>query len=458
MTRMHVVSALLTLGMVGSAHAESRATYRWVDPALLGAQWQAPSPANVSHIIYMNNCQPSGCTLHPGNDNSTTDTSSVPNSTSLVSAYQGSASQWQQLVDCVRQTYAPFNVQIVTSRPASGTNYHMAIVAGHASDVGEGAGVLGVSPFSCGYIPNSISFTFANEEPTNILDLCWTVAQETAHSWGLDHKYDNRDPMTYLTSGPAMKTFQNQAGACGEYSARQCNCTYQSTGSSQENSYALIMATFGSNVPDTKAPTVTFQTPASNASVMPGFGITANVSDDVAVASAELKIDGQSIKTLTGAPWAWNAPQTLGQGSHHVEIDAKDLAGNVGTAAIDVTYGSACTKNSDCMDSKDVCSNGHCVPGPGEPGGLGSTCMGNGDCMSSQCADDGQGHKYCVEQCDPMADKCPGGFGCVATGMTGVCWPGADNGGGGGCNSSGDGGVIILGLMFGAALITRRRR
>src|SRR5205823_2460141 len=128
------------------------------------------------------------------NNNSLTDTSSIVNGTSLVSAYGGSAANWAALVDCVKQTYAPFNVDIVTTRPAAGTNFHEAIVAGYAADVGESQGVLGVSPFSCGYIPNSISFTFANEEPTNVYDLCWTVSQETSHSWGLDHKYDDRDP------------------------------------------------------------------------------------------------------------------------------------------------------------------------------------------------------------------------------------------------------------------------
>ena len=66
-----------------------------------------------------------------------------------------------------------------------------------------------MSPFSCGYIPNAISFTFANIYGGDVDEICWTVAQETAHSWGLDHKFDNRDPMTYLPSGPSRKMFQN---------------------------------------------------------------------------------------------------------------------------------------------------------------------------------------------------------------------------------------------------------
>ncbi len=457
MKRHFALSAIMIVGTVGLAEAAPRATYRFTDPTLVGATWAAPAPDAVSHVIYLNNCEPNGCTLHPGNNNSATDTSSIPTAASQVSAYEGTDAQWQQIVQCVQQTYAPFNVQIVTTRPTSGT-YHEAIVAGHAADVGEPSGVLGVSPFTCGYIPSSISFSFANEEPTNIDDICWTVSQETSHSWGLDHKFDDRDPMTYLTTGPAQKAFQNSPGSCGEYSARTCNCTYAGTGSSGENAFALIMATFGSSAPDTTPPTVTINTPTNNASVMPGFGITATVSDDQAVAMAELRIDGTLVGTLTAAPWAWNAPTTLGQGSHHVEVKGYDLAGNTTIAAVDVTYGQSCSSGG-CSDSTQVCVDGHCVAGPDTSGGLGTACTMNSECASDSCGDDGSGHKYCVAPCDPtMNGGCPSGFGCVATGATGgVCWSGAADGGGG-CNSSGNSGAALMALGLEVLLVTRKRR
>ncbi|MBV8758645.1 MAG: hypothetical protein JO257_15270 [Deltaproteobacteria bacterium] len=456
-------TTLLTVALGSAAHADTkRATYRWTDPGRIGATYAAPEPATVSHVIYLNRCV-GGCTLHAGNDNSLTDTSSIPNGTSVVSQYSGTDAQWTQIVNCVKATYAPFDVQIVTTRPTSG-NFHEAIVAGHAADVGEGQGVLGVSPFSCGYISNSISFSFANEEPTNINDICWTVSQETAHSWGLDHKYDNRDPMTYLSSGPAVKSFQNQAGSCGEYSARQCSCTYQGTGSSAMNSYALIMATFGSSAPDTVAPTVHITSPANGAVVMPGFPINADAMDDRVVDHVQLKIDGQNVgNALTGAPFVWNAPMTLTGNMHHVEVDAFDSAGNMGSAAIDVSFPQGCMHDTDC-NMGQVCSNSQCVAGPGMAGGLGSTCTMNSDCASNSCADDGMGHQYCVDACDPAHSSCPAHFSCVDTGGGhGVCWPGGDNGGGGGggtggCNAGGGNAPMLLGLGFAAMLITRRRR
>jgi hypothetical protein len=455
MKRHFVLVAAMFLGTVGMAQGAPRTTIKWTDPSRMGATYEAPAPANVSHVIFMNRCT-GGCTLHPGNDNSLTDTSSIPNGTSSVSQYAGTAAQWQQLVSCVRATYAPFNVQIVDQRPASG-NYHMAVVAGRASEVGEQQGVLGVSPFSCGYIGNAISFTFANEEPSNINDLCWTVSQETAHSWGLDHKFDNRDPMTYLQSGPAMKTFQNQAGSCGEYSARTCSCTYAGTGNSQENSFALVMATFGSSAPDVTPPTVTITSPANNGSVMPGFAVRADVNDDIAVQKAEMRLDGTLTSTVMGSPWVWNGPANLSQGNHHVEITAYDLAGNTAKAAIDVAYGQSCTTGG-CTDASQVCVDGHCVAGPDSQGGLGTVCTSNAMCASGSCGDDGAGNKFCTSPCDPAMNGCPSGFGCIATGAAGgVCWPGADNGGGG-CNTGGSSGAVLCGLGFGAMLITRRRR
>lgn len=456
-------TTLLTLALGSAAHAERRVpTYR-IDPSEIGKPWVKPDPATVSHVIYLNRCV-GGCTLHAGNDNSLTDTSSIPNGTSIVSEYQGTAAQWQQIVNCVKATYAPFDVQITDVRPTSG-DFHEAIVAGHASDVGEGQGVLGVSPFYCGhYISNSISFSFANEEPTNIDDICWTVSQETAHSWGLDHKYDNRDPMTYLTSGPSVKTFQNQAGSCGEYSARQCSCSYPGTGQSAMNSYALIMATFGSNAPDTTPPVVHVTAPANGAVVMPGFPINADATDDRTLDHVQLKIDGQNVGSpLTAAPFIWNAPMTLTGNMHHVEVDAFDSAGNMGSAAIDVSFPQGCMHDTDC-NMGQVCSNSQCVAGPGMSGGLGSTCTMNSDCASGQCADDGQGHMYCVSSCTPGSSSCPSHFSCEDTGGGhGVCWPTGDNGGGGGgstggCDAGGGNGPMLLGLGFAAALITRRRR
>lgn len=450
---LFVVAALLTAtASVASADVMKRG-YVVVPPI------HDVTPATVSHVIFMDRCT-GGCTITNGSDG-TQNQSAIVNGTVTLGAFGGSDAQWQALVSCVRATYSPFNVTITDQRPASGA-YHHAVVAGTATQGGFSNGTLGVSPFSnnCSYIPNAISFSFANSMlnlPNPDVELCWTVSQETAHSWGLDHKFDKLDPMTYVENGAVQKVFQNQAGSCGEYSARACSCSYPGTGSSAMNSYALILATFGSGTPDTTPPTVSITSPTANAQVQAGFAVTVQASDDVAINKVELRVDNNLVDTKTSAPFNFVGPATLTPGTHHVEATAYDAAGNTAKAAVDVKNGETCTGS--CSDSTQVCDNGVCVPGPTSTGGLGAPCTNNTECMSGTCGDDGAGNKYCVTSCDPMNNTCPSGFGCVSAGASGVCWPGADNGGGGGCNTGGSaGGAILAGVGFAAMMMRRRKR
>jgi hypothetical protein len=459
--------ALLTVGTVGSAAAETQSniddapanplvtpwarpqpTYRMIDPGLPTLDGDGVSAA-VSNVIYLNNCKPNGCAVTPGNDNAMTNRSSIPSQSSTVTPFAYSDSNWQLVVDCVKATYAPFGVQIVTERPATG-NYHMAIVAGRPGDVQMQNGVGGVSPFSCGYIPNAISFSFANIYGGSVDDVCWTVAQETAHSWGLDHKFDNKDPMTYLQSGPSRKSFQNMAGPCGENSARSCQC-----GGSTMNSFQAIMQTFGSSTPT--PPTVAITAPKNGDIVPQGFAIRADIMDDVGASKAELRIDGNLVATVTSAPWVFNAPMSLGQGNHTIKVTGFDIGNTPADATITVSIGAPCTKPADCSNDTDTCVDGRCVAGAGVDGGLGDVCATSADCKSGQCGNDGQGNAFCVEACDPAKDACPSGFGCIVAGTGGVCWPGA--GDGGGCSTNNEGaGLSLFGLSLGALLLTRRRR
>ncbi len=466
-----IVSAgLMVFGLVGRAAADNNTldvpdnplqtpwsqplrTYQWVAdgvPSYNGYD-QVHAAAGFSNVIYLNNCKPNGCQMKVGYDNSLTNTSQIPNSNSTVQPFAYSDSVWQQVVQCVKQTYSPFGVQIVDQRPSSG-NYHMAIVAGRPGDIGQPNGVGGVSPFSCGYLPNAISYSFSNIYGGSVDDICWTVAQETAHSWGLDHKFDNRDPMTYLQSGPSRKQYQNEDGPCGEYSARSCQC-----GGSSMNSYKEILDTFGGNTPT--PPTITITDPMDGATnLQPKFPIKSMAMDDVGISKVELRIDGQLISTLEQAPFVWNAPADLAQGNHAIELTAYDVGGTPAKDTIHASLGMPCDTSSDCENATDVCVDGRCVRGSGVGGGLGTDCGNNTDCASGQCAADADGNHYCVEPCDPALNGCPSGFGCVAAGDGGVCWPGADSGGAG-CNAGGGqttGGLFLLGI--GLAFSLRRRR
>ncbi|MCE9574708.1 MAG: hypothetical protein K8W52_16285 [Deltaproteobacteria bacterium] len=405
-----------------------------------------------SRIIYLNNCKATnGCTVYAGNEDSRTQHSSIINGTIHLSKFAYSDSVWQQVVQCVKQTYAPFDVQITDVPPAAGVGHWENIVAGLPTEAGMQQGVGGVSPFTCGIIPNSITYTFANVYQGDVQQICWTVAQETAHSYGLDHEFLASDPMTYL-DGSYPKRFQDSAPRCGEYSARQCQC-----GSATQNSYKLILQLFGSPTPT--PPKVTIDDPANGAQVQAGFAVHASFQDDQGVDKTELYVDGKLAQTLSAPPYAYNAPGDLGSGTHHVEVRAYDLQGTPGSAFIDVVIGAPCSGDS-CGDGK-ACIDGRCVIGPGQPTGLGEACTGPADCASGQCASDGAGTMYCVEPCDPAASGCPGNFDCLATDANGhgVCWPGAGDGGGGGCAvDDSSSGALPIGLGFAFLMVGLRRR
>jgi hypothetical protein len=444
----------MTLGMVSAAFAAPKTAIKWTDESRIGSEWVGPDTAEaVSNVIYLNNCKPNGCAMKPGYDNATTNTSSIPDTTSTISAFTGSDATWQAVVQCVKQTYADFDVQVVTERPTSG-GYHMAIVAGTPGQVQMQSGVMGVSPFSCGYISNAVSYTFANLAPSDVAEICWTVAQETAHSWGLDHKYDNRDPMTYLSGGPTYKRFQNESGSCGEYSARSCQCQYNGS-TSKMNSFALITNVFGSSAPDTVSPTVKITFPTDGSQVNAGFPIKSEVTDDRTVVKVEIKLDGMVIKTLTDAPFNAQAPANLGQGMHKVEVIGYDRAMNKSTAVVNVQFGTVCATDSDCSEAGNVCVEGHCVAGPSMEGGLGTTCTDNESCSSGQCGNDGE-NSYCTTSCNPEQNACPSGFSCLdGGGGNGLCWPSE----GGGCDASGGGqGIAFMMLGLVGILIVRRKR
>lgn len=94
--------------------------------------------------------------------------------------------------------------------------------------------------------------------------------------------------------------------------------------------------------PDTTPPTVSITAPAPSATVSGTVTITASASDNVGVASVELRINSVLAATLTAAPYsfAWNST-AVSNGSHSIEVRATDAAANFATDAISVTVSNA---------------------------------------------------------------------------------------------------------------------
>lgn len=378
------VIALMATGLPAVAAAEverPRATYEVLDT--IGEEMAPSAEAAAAPTIFFIN--KNGGTYRPGNDDARSNYSSIISGVKTIAPWNVSAAGWTQVKSCLTTMFARWNVTITDVDPGTSTPHYELVIAGSPQNIGMQSGVGGVSPFTsnCGVIPNSIVYTFAEVYGTAYRDICETAAQEVAHSFGLDHEYLCADPMTYLYDC-GNKSFQNTAASCGEYSARQCQC-----GGSTQNSVTMLDARLGlagATVP----PMVAITAPGNNATVAPGFAITATATDDVSVARAELWIDGAQQGSDTQSPYAFTAPSSLGDGNHTIEVRAYDGGNAMGTASVTVTLNSG-GGGGGGGDEPDAG-----VPGPGDPdaGTGGGGGVGGGDDH-----DDGSGGGYVAAGC-----------------------------------------------------------
>ncbi len=84
----------------------------------------------------------------------------------------------------------------------------------------------------------------------------------------------------------------------------------------------------------TGGPMLSFNSPSDGASVGLGFQVVATV--DATATSVELQIDGNTIDTLTEAPFQFTTPTTLTTGAHTIELLASDANGGQSTQSITI--------------------------------------------------------------------------------------------------------------------------
>lgn len=415
----------------------------------------SPEPGTAfvppSRILYVNWCD-GNCVLTRGTDDSRTNKSSIISGTRTISPYVGGANLRAQILSCVQNAYARFNITVTDQNPGNVPHWE-AIAAGTPNQAGFSSGIAGVSPFTCGVIPNAITYNFLNLNPNDVLDNCWTIAQESAHAFGLSHEFDGRDYMTYNPT-PAAKSFVDQnlcigtQGCCQP--AQECQC-----GPTSQNSYQKILALFGTANPT--PPAVSITAPRQNEAVRGGFPINVSATDNVAVARVELLLDDAPYATLSTNPYVTNGPLTITDGTHTLTAIAVDTQGADARTTVTFTVGSGCQGPSDC-DGDQVCVDGRCVAGETADGGLGTVCATGADCVSGQCAQK-DGQQLCTEVCDPAADGCPGGYACLSNGAGGgLCWPSEAACLGCSTNQNDPTMPIGFGLVVAGLVVRRRRR
>jgi hypothetical protein len=418
------------------------------------------------------------------------------------------------ITNLVKGFYAPFNVEVVTTRPASPKQYTMCMVGGTPQLLGQPQGVAGVAPLDCGNQNEpDVVYAFAEDlDPNNtgsasasMKAIAVTAAQETAHAFGLGHTTDQTDLM-YPQLLPSQKAFsgaskvqQDGSGKCGD------GVTQDSAGMLK----SVLGPSTGMTSPSGPTPTVTFLAPTKGQTVPLDFTILVSASEaGGTITKVEVTSGSQSLLSATKPPYKTSvtAPQA---GTYDLTATAYDAAGNSQSATITFTAAQGappqvlgCLTKDEC-DPGMTCQSGKCVadsamtPTPGacttpcpsgfacqpdgscapagsstapKAGETGAACTLASDCHSGICGTF-NGAQLCTAVCDPSAAAtCPSSMSCQAAGSgVHVCAPNAATGGRGCSAAPSHGphgpeardatplGVVAL-LLVGLALPRRRWR
>jgi hypothetical protein len=175
---------------------------------------------------------------------------------------------------------------------------------------------------------------------------------------------------------------------------------------------------------DAQPPAVAITAPASGQTVTASFTVQATITDNVAVTSAELSIDGKLVASLQAAPWSF-AIAGQAAGAHTVRLTALDAAGNKGEAMVAVTVQTG--SNPDPAPSPNPNPSPNPAPAPG---GFGAPCKTASDCAGALCAIDRVSKlQYCTATCAVGGASCPLGATCYPDGSGGAfCGPPATPG------------------------------
>jgi len=425
-----------------------RGAYVWLTDDQMDATPEIPDVQfGGNHILYLNRCQ-GGLTISAGGQNDSINNQSTVGGGTFPEYAYGDAS-WNELVAKTRTMFEPYAITITDEDP-SPAPHDEAIVCGTPGVIGMPNGVGGVAPFSCGQIPNAITFTFAGVYGGDVDQMVATVGQEAAHAWGLEHLLACNDPMTYLNSpwsdeGSCWpKEFRDQDTQCGEYSPRSCDC-----GGSTQNSHQHILDMFGAGIPDTQSPLAAIISPADGAAFPVGatFPIEVDVSDDQSIANVTLFANGSSLSSDVSSPYGPFPAENTPEGIYEMYIEAEDGAGNVTVSETITIHVNAngeppATTGGDSAGGSDGDTAGGSDSDSDSGGEGGSDSAGEG---GGEGGDDGGVLP------DSGGSGLPPGYGL-----------GNETADGCACTADGSGGnrwgLLLMGVMFGVGLRSRRRR
>jgi MYXO-CTERM domain-containing protein len=272
-----------------------------------------------------------GAVLTHGWDDARNNVTQIGELAGSFAAY-GAGDKRQAVMQAVRADWAPFDVVITDTRPASG-DYTMNMT-GPTNPFG--GGVLGIAPLDCNdsQTHNNITYAFhsANDQFSAAVTAT-TIGQEVAHSYGLEHVDEPGDIMNPYNAGGDAAFLDTcipivQGVACGAQHAAECGT------SGQQNSYAELMTLFGPANPDTASPTVAITYPANGATFPTGadFTITVEANDDQGIEHVTLFSNGNAQGSDPSPPYGWTV-SNIPAGTYELYVVATDTAGNESASA-----------------------------------------------------------------------------------------------------------------------------
>ncbi len=203
-------------------------------------------PPNVPRTIVLHRA---GLALTGGEDDSRRNVSSVvatKRAAATIPKFTGSDAKWRDFVKCVNKVFLPYEIRIVEQRPTD-ENYVLVVVGGMPSALGFEKRIAGLAPYNGDVVDDPIAFVFSRTLAEDPIKMCETAAEEIGHTYGLDHEYHCKDPMTYLASC-GTQAFQNVDVSCGELKKRPCK-----NGKPTQNTHARLLSVLGARQPKAAA-------------------------------------------------------------------------------------------------------------------------------------------------------------------------------------------------------------
>jgi MYXO-CTERM domain-containing protein len=467
--------ALLAFALGGIAHADQPKTTKIIRTTAA----TAVPHAQAVRVLYFNRCV-GGCLIKKGGlDDARLHASIVPDGPEgaefLLQEFEHGDVVWNDFMQCVREVYSPFNVEVTDQLPTPGVPYNEGIIAGRDNDLNE-SGFFGVAAVNgdCTSRSFALSFTFANDIGPNALFLCSVAAQETAHSFGLDHSFeylDGRsacnDPMSYRGDCGGQRFFRNEPARCGEYAPNSCGAC-----GSTQNTHTKLTTVIGVGTPLTAPPTLSVTSPITDTTITNSSSVVATAYSQRGIFRMELLLNGYKWAETKGVGFGPNGqpeaayslvlPADVPDGVIDIVVRAKDDLGiSTDSDVITVTKGAPCATADTCAEGQ-LCEAGKCFwePAAGE---LGDECTFKQFCKTELCQSIDSGEARCTQGCVlGIADSCPESYQCLANSATGgVCWPSSDlEKGCLGCSNSRGGSTqgLLFAIGLGFLVFWRRRR